>query len=89
MDETTKILTQIRTDIAVIKNDLQHHIRRTDLAEENIKLIRSEMKLSNASVKEEIKPIKKHMAMMEGVFKFLGIVSLITGTVFTIYKMVN
>ena len=89
MDETTKTLTQIQTDIAIIKNDLQHHIRRTDLAEENVKLIRDEMKFQNNGIKDELKPIKKHIAMVDGVVRFLGILSLALGVALTIYKLIN
>lgn len=48
--------------------DLEHHIYRTHLAEENIALIRA-----------EIKPIKTHVIMVHGVLKFMGVLATVLG----------
>lgn len=57
-------------DITSAKQEvnLETHMRRTELAEESIQIIRS-----------EIQPLKKHIHMVEGAFKLLGVVSLIVG----------
>jgi len=89
MNELTKILTEIRTDMAVVKNDLRHHIRRTDLAEENIKLVRAELKTNINKIQDDFTPIKKHIAMVDGVIKFLGVVSIITGISVSFYKLLG
>lgn len=97
MDELTKILMQIQKDIAIIKNDLNHHIKRTDLNEENIRLIKEDLSQSivnsNKILKNEIsllelevKPVRRHVIMMEGALKLLGILSVVSSLVFTIYK---
>ena len=56
--------------------NLGEHMRRTETAEENINLLR-----------EELKPVKKHVAYMEGALKGLGVVSLIVGVAAGIVKI--
>lgn len=50
------------------EENLRIHIYRTELAEENIKLLR-----------QQLMPIEGHVKMVNGVFKFLGVLSLIVG----------
>lgn len=78
-----EILTKIKDDIAEIKTsqkvmekDIAHHIYRTDLAEQSISLLRDDMK-----------PIKKHVAMLEGGLKLLGIVSLLAAITVSMLKI--
>lgn len=42
--------------------DLKHHIRRTDIAEDRMEHIEA-----------QLEPIKKHVAMVHGAFKFIGV----------------
>ncbi len=67
---------QIAADIGEIKEDLKLHIYRTNLAEENIELLRT-----------TIKPIEAHVQKVEGGFKLLGILSLITSIIAGIVKI--
>lgn len=43
---------------------LEQHILRTKLAEENIELLRT-----------DLKPVEKQVAMVHGVFKFIGVLA--------------
>jgi hypothetical protein len=81
--DTMEILTKIKDDVAEIKTsqkvmekDISHHIKRTDLAEESIKLLR-----------DDLKPIKTHVDQMNGGLKLLGAVSLVLGIVATALKL--
>lgn len=76
LDQIARDISVIKTDIALIKNDVAHHIRRTDLAEENISLLR-----------QEIKPIKEHVVRVDGVLRFFGVVSLVVGIVGGLVKL--
>ncbi len=69
---------KLAEDIAEIKADLKHHIRRTELAEESIQILR-----------DEIKPIQRHAAQVEGVFKFLGVFSLVAGIAAAIVQILR
>lgn len=85
LDGISGTQNEMLVEIAEIKRDLAHHIRRTDLAEENLKLIRQEAAHQNQSLSASIQPIKRHVAMMEGALKLLGVLSI----VFTILKLIG
>ncbi len=55
-------LDKMVADIADIKADLKVHIKRSDLAEINIALLR-----------EEVEPLKHHVAMWAGAGKLLAV----------------
>lgn len=57
-----------RMDKTLVRQEenLREHMRRTDLNEKSIE-----------SVRDDLKPIKRHVNMLEGALKFLGIVSLL------------
>lgn len=63
-------LTNLDVTSAKQEVSLENHIRRTEIAEESIEIIRGEMQ-----------PIKKHIHMVEGAFKLLGGISLVAGIV--------
>ncbi len=77
MDEIKSVLKDMQADLTDIKvsqarmeQDVLNHIRRTDLAEESIKLLR-----------EQVEPIKSHVARVEGIGKFLGAGSAIAAVI--------
>ena len=65
-------------DKTLIKNtaDIEIHIKRTDIAEQNLEKIRV-----------EIKPINRHVIMMEGALKFVGVLALVAGLALTTLKI--
>jgi len=78
-DQLKEIVTAIgHINVTLGKQEvnIKHHIYRTDLAEENIKLI-----------KLDVEPIKKHVAMVEGVLKFFGVCALFIGMAAGIVKV--
>lgn len=77
LDEMGKHLNSIDVTLAKQEVNLDNHIRRTDLAEESISLIR-----------DEIKPIKKHIHMMEGALKLIGVLSLVVGLLYGVVRLV-
>jgi hypothetical protein len=70
LDQVVAIHTEMQIDIAEIRRDIAHHIKRTDLAEENL-----------ADLRADVRPIKKHVAMIEGAFKLLGVLAVLMGLV--------
>ena len=76
MDNWTKeVLNEIKQDIKEIRKsqaqtekDLFTHIKRTDIAEENIKLLR-----------EEFKPVKSHVTRVNGIIWFISFVGTVGG----------
>ena len=98
---------QILSDIAEIKitlakqhENLQFHMYRTSLNEEQIKELRQHQddvieKLEN-SLKEviekldnRIKPIEKHVNYLDGALKLFGVLSIVSGALFGIYKLLS
>jgi hypothetical protein len=78
IQEIKQDIKEIKSSQANTEKDIAVHIRRTELAEENLRILA-----------EELKPVKKHVIMIEGVLKFLGVLSLVAGviaTIKTIYK---
>ena len=55
---------------------LEEHMRRTEANEENIKLLR-----------EEFKPIEKHVHMIHGVLKFFGLLGVFTSILAGLVKI--
>ena len=57
---------------------LEEHIRRTEAAEENIELLRS-----------DVRAIERHIISVQGVGKFIAFSSLVAGLVATILKLIE
>lgn len=75
MDKTLDSIASMDVTSAENVLSLKEHMRRTALAEDSIELIRS-----------DIKPIQKHVTMVNGILKFIGIVCLILGTIAAIVQ---
>lgn len=65
-------------DHTLIRNtaSLEEHVRRTELAENSINDIR-----------QDLKPIKKHVAVMEGMLKAFGILATAVSIAIGIFKI--
>jgi chromosome segregation ATPase len=70
LDEHTKMLNSIDKTLALQAQQLAQHIKRTDLAEENINMLRS-----------ELKPVKAHVDFINGLSKLITLVCVIIGAV--------
>lgn len=78
-------LDKIQEDISDLKivsvkqeENLKEHIRRTELAEENISLLR-----------KEVEPVKHYVAVINGTLKVIGFISVIVGTLAGIFQIIN
>lgn len=78
LDKIAESLTEMRVDIAEIRKDLNYHIRRTDLAEQQIE------KLAN-----EIKPIQEHVAFIRISGKLLGALGGLAAVAASIYQLIG
>ena len=57
LDKILDNIVIIQVDVAEIRRDILHHIKRTDLAEENLKMLR-----------EDLRPVEQHVERVNGVF---------------------
>lgn len=58
--------------------NINEHIRRTDLAEKNIEYLR-----------EELRPVQKHVFRVEGITKLVGLLGIMTTIVVSILEIFN
>jgi hypothetical protein len=70
-------LLRIFEEILEIKGDLREHMRRTEAAEDNLELLR-----------QELKPIKVHVGHVEGALKMLGMLAIGAGVVVSILQFI-
>lgn len=78
IERIAESLAKITIDIAEIRRDLAHHIRRTDLAEEHLEMI-----------KADLKPVQAHVLMMSGALKLVGILAVLVTLLGGILKIFN
>ena len=77
LDRIADKIDLIRDDIAEIKVDLATHILRTRIAEENIEILRN-----------ELRPVEKHVEQMQGALNLVKILSVVLGVVLAIAGVV-
>jgi tetrahydromethanopterin S-methyltransferase subunit G len=70
LDQVIDTLSRIDSTLAAQHESLEDHIRRTNVAEENIDLIR-----------KDLKPIQNHVSMVKGAMKLIGVVCAIVGAI--------
>ena len=70
-ENTREILIEIRTNIAIMKNDLEHHI-------ETVNKLRADCD----SVKQSLKPVYQHVDRVEFIIKIIKWVGI--GTILTL-----
>jgi hypothetical protein len=78
VDKILEKVSTIETTLAVQGSVLEEHQRRSLANEENVSLLR-----------EDFKPIQRHVTLVEGGFKLLGIVSTIAGIATAIAKFLH
>lgn len=57
---------------------LEQHMKRTEVAEENLELLRNDVRL-----------IEKHVIRVDGVFKFIGLLGIISTLIVSLVKLFN
>jgi len=77
LDRVANKIDLIREDIAEIKVDLAKHIYRTDIAEENIEILR-----------QELRPVEKHVEQMQGALNLLKILGIVLGLVLSVAAVI-
>lgn len=76
LDNLAADIGEIKQSQLAMQKDIAHHIYRTDLAEQNITLLRG-----------EVEPIKRHVDMVSGALKLIGMVSVGAGLVLAIIQI--
>jgi hypothetical protein len=69
LDKMSEDISQLKIVSAKQEENLKEHIRRTELAEENLAMLRS-----------EVQPLKEHVIAINGVLRIIGVLSIIIGS---------
>lgn len=75
--------TEIKVTLAKQSMDLNHHVFRTDLAENNIELLRKQLEQSAKLINDKIEPILQKENQVTGMIKLFGAVAAVIGTLGT------
>ena len=78
LDRVEAKISSIDVTIAKQAKDLEHHIYRTDLAEQNLEILRGEME-----------PVKKHVALMDASLKVIGAIASIATFIIGVIKLIS
>lgn len=78
VDRIESKISNIDITLAKQAKDLEHHIYRTDLAEENLDILR-----------KEIEPVKKHVAIMDASLKVIGAIASIATFIVGAIKLLS
>lgn len=78
LDIIERDIGEIKITMAKVEENLRHHIYRTELAEENIKLLR-----------EQFEPVETHVKQVEGALKIFGGLSVLVGIIVGIVEVIR
>lgn len=78
LDKIDNDLTDLKIISAKQEENIKEHIRRTELAEENLTLLR-----------QEIEPLKQHVIVINGILRVIGAVSVIIGSAAGIFEIIS
>lgn len=78
LDKIDSELMELRIISTKQEENIKEHIRRTELAEENLVMLRQEME-----------PLKQHVIVINGILRVIGVVSVIIGSAAGIFEIIS
>lgn len=78
LDEHTKILSSVDKTLALQAQQLEQHMMRTQLAEENLEILR-----------KELKPVQKHVEFINGLSKLITLAGTVIGIIYAVYEIIT
>lgn len=78
LDKIGEDISELKITAAKQEENIKEHIRRTELAEENLTLLR-----------QEIEPLKQHVIVINGILRVIGVVSVIIGSAAGIFEIIS
>lgn len=69
LDKISEDISELKVTSAKQEENIKEHIRRTELAETNLEMLR-----------QEIQPLKDHVVAINGVLKIIGTISVVIGS---------
>lgn len=90
IDKVAEKQDKIYDEILIIKvtevkhaASLEEHMRRTELAEKAIE----KLSASDIEIYKVIEPVQKHVTMIQGVVKFIGLIGVLVGIIVGLAKI--
>ena len=78
LDKISEDISDLKVTSAKQEENIKEHIRRTELAEENLTLLR-----------QEIEPLKQHVVAINSVLKIIGLISIVIGSAAGFFEIVS
>jgi hypothetical protein len=69
LDKISEDVSELKITVAKQEENIKEHIRRTEIAEQNLEIIHN-----------EIRPLKEHVIVINAVLKGIGVISIIIGS---------
>lgn len=79
LDKIESGLLELNITLVEQGKDLKYHIKRSDQADAAIKLLSEELEAGEERINVKIEPIQRHVHMVEGIMKFIGLIALLAG----------
>ena len=80
---------EIKDDQINMRINLQEHIKRTDIAEENISIVREEVRIFHDDIEKRVRPIESDSAQKEGAKRAMKTLLWTLGGIVTISSLIN
>lgn len=77
LEKVDEKLSNIDVTLTKQAKDIEHHIYRTDLAEQNLDILR-----------QELLPVKKHVALVDASLKIIGAIASVITFAAALYKVI-
>ena len=87
IEDVRETLQTINITLVRQELNLREHMRRTEIAEESIKHLRSEIKDTRSDLHSEIEPIQKHVDGVNYIFRVAVAISVLSGAAFSAVKL--
>jgi hypothetical protein len=78
LDKISEDISELKITSAKQEENIKEHIRRTELAEENLTMLR-----------QEIEPLKQHVVAINGILKIIGLISIVIGSAAGFFEIIN
>jgi len=78
LDKISEDISDLKVTSAKQEENIKEHIRRTEVAEENLTMLR-----------QEIEPLKQHVIAINGVLKIIGLISVVIGSAAGFFEIVR
>jgi hypothetical protein len=89
IDKIDERLDSIDKTLIKQEENLKLHMYRTELAENNLKLLKQHIDNETAKITDRIQPIQVHVVQVQGIIKLIGILATVIAIVAGIWRLLE